>query len=83
MSSGVNITAEYLVQAWVVHNTCKHSGAALPLLSAPMGRGSIALMMMSVCYTPHAVCCCWSTLAGGGFGSGMCDCSACTATEAY
>jgi hypothetical protein len=28
-----------LVQAWDVRNTCKHSGAVLPLPSAPVGRG--------------------------------------------
>jgi hypothetical protein len=27
------------VQAWDVRNTCKHSGAVLPLPSAPVGRG--------------------------------------------
>jgi hypothetical protein len=31
--------AEYLVQAWNVRNTCKHSGAVLPFPSAPVGRG--------------------------------------------
>jgi hypothetical protein len=31
--------ARYLVQAWDVRNTCKHSGAVLPLPSAPVGRG--------------------------------------------
>jgi hypothetical protein len=31
--------AEYLVQAWDVRNTCKHSGAVLPFPSAPVGRG--------------------------------------------
>jgi hypothetical protein len=30
---------EYLVQAWDVRNTCKHSGAVLPFPSAPVGRG--------------------------------------------
>jgi hypothetical protein len=32
--------AEYLVQAWDVHNSCKHNGAVLPLPSAPEGRGA-------------------------------------------
>jgi hypothetical protein len=31
--------AEYLVQAWDVRNTCKHSGAVPPFPSAPVGRG--------------------------------------------
>jgi hypothetical protein len=31
--------AEYLVQAWDVRNTCKHSGAVFPFPSAPVGRG--------------------------------------------
>jgi hypothetical protein len=31
--------ARYLVQAWDVRNTSKHSGAVLPLPSAPVGRG--------------------------------------------
>jgi hypothetical protein len=40
--------ARYLVQAWDVRNTCKHSGAVLPLPSAPVGRGvdGIDAMMM-------------------------------------
>jgi hypothetical protein len=29
----------YLVQAWDVRITCKHSGAVLPFPSAPVGRG--------------------------------------------
>jgi hypothetical protein len=32
--------AEYLVQAWDVRNSCKHSGAVLPLVAAPEGRGA-------------------------------------------
>jgi hypothetical protein len=31
--------ARYLVQAWDVRNTCKHSRAMLPLPSALVGRG--------------------------------------------
>jgi hypothetical protein len=30
----------YLVQAWDVRNSCKHSGAVLPLSAAPVGRGA-------------------------------------------
>jgi hypothetical protein len=32
--------AEYLVQAWDLRNRCKHSGAVLPLVAAPEGRGA-------------------------------------------
>jgi hypothetical protein len=32
--------AEYLVQAWDLRNRCKHSGAKLPLVAAPEGRGA-------------------------------------------
>jgi hypothetical protein len=35
----MTLIARYLVQAWDVRNTCKHSGAVLPLPSAPVGRG--------------------------------------------
>jgi hypothetical protein len=30
----------YLVQAWDVRNSCKHTGAVLPLSAAPVGRGA-------------------------------------------
>jgi hypothetical protein len=32
--------AEYLVQAWDVHNNYKHNGAVLPVVTAPVGRGA-------------------------------------------
>jgi hypothetical protein len=34
-----NQKAAQIMQAWDVRNTCKHSGAVLPLPSAPVGRG--------------------------------------------
>jgi hypothetical protein len=40
--------ADYLVQAWDVRNTCKHSGAVLPVVAAPVatgGAGPMALML--------------------------------------
>jgi hypothetical protein len=30
----------YPVQAWDVHNSCKHNGAVLPLSAAPVGHGA-------------------------------------------
>jgi hypothetical protein len=39
--------AEYLVQAWDVHNSCKHNGAVLPLPSAPEGRGADGIDAMA------------------------------------
>ena len=32
--------AAFLVKSWDVRNACKHSGAVLPPLSAPVGRGA-------------------------------------------
>jgi hypothetical protein len=32
--------AEYLVQAWDVRNSCKYSGAVIPVVAAPEGRGA-------------------------------------------
>jgi hypothetical protein len=39
--------AEYLVQAWDVRYTCKHSGAVLPFPSAPVGRGVDGIYAMA------------------------------------
>ncbi|KAF6253986.1 hypothetical protein COO60DRAFT_363420 [Scenedesmus sp. NREL 46B-D3] len=33
-------TAAFLVKSWDARNACKHSGAVLPPLSAPVGRGA-------------------------------------------
>jgi hypothetical protein len=43
--------AEYLVQAWDVRNTCKHSGAVLPFPSAPVGRGVDGIDAMALLAT--------------------------------
>jgi hypothetical protein len=43
--------AEYLVQAWDVRNTYKHSGAVLPFPSAPVGRGVDGIDAMALLVT--------------------------------